>query len=328
MFSSRNIDALLQEFRDRKAMALFVGSGTDITNTVSESEKLTWNNLLAELTSAACIGDDESRALSNFTSPTFKAAVLKQKLGNTYIPIIQNWLYSRCNRDVLEESYKYYRFYIDNPSAVALSAVPFASLFVLADLILYHESIRVVFTQNYNNFLSEAMKILLEMNPERYGFRRGCIPVDVYDGWKYDPYDMDRFLIYHVHGFIPPPYEMIPKKESNQIVLSDEEFYNLSRDVFSWQNVSQLHYLTHYTCILVGLSLDDMTMLRLLRHARLEKSSEKVYWLRGGEGGLDGRLQLQTEYYESQHVHVVNDSDGYYSLYNCIVQNVMGLRKF
>ncbi|MBO7200324.1 MAG: SIR2 family protein [Bacteroidales bacterium] len=331
MFPSQNIEELKKEFVKKKSMALFLGSGIDMTNTYPKGEKyqlllqnndykLTWDNLLTELVNAASINNEERKALNSFNSNTFKAAFLKQRLGESYIPIIQNWLYTRCNRSVLLKSYEYFRQYQDQSNYLWLKEVPFGTLFAIADIILKQESIRVVFTQNYNNFLSEAIRILLEKNPNNYSGRRNCIPVDVYDGWKEEPFDVNHFLIYHVHGYIPPYYEMIPKKESNHIVLSDEEFYNLSRDVFSWQNVTQLHYLTHYTCIIAGLSLDDMTMLRLLRHARLDRSSEKVYWLRGGEGSDDGRLAIQASYYESQFIHVVNDAQGYASLYHQLME--------
>jgi len=327
MFPSQKIEELIDEFTKKKSIALFLGSGIDITNTYPEDDKyrfilsqsnykLTWDNLLTELINAASIDTKERNALNQFNSNTFKAAFLKQRLGDSYIPIIQDWLYTRCNRKILLDSYEYFRRYQEQANYLWLKEVPFATLFAIADIILRQKSIRVVFTQNYNNFLSEAMRILLDKDSNSYPNRKGCIPVDVYDGWKEEPLDVNHFFIYHVHGYIPPHYELIPKRESNHIVLSDEEFYNMSRDVFSWQNVTQLHYLTHYTCLIIGLSLDDMTMLRLIRHARLDRSSEKVYWLRGGEGSEDGRLAIQASYYESQFIHVVNDANGYASLYH------------
>ena len=159
-----------------------------------------------------------------------------------------------------------------------------------------------------------------------YGVRQNCKPIDVYDGWKDNPLDNGTFLIYHVHGYIPSPSEKEAKKESNHIVLSDDEFYQLSKDVFSWQNVTQINYLTHYTCIMLGLSLDDLTTLRLLRHANIEKNSEKVYWIRGGDNyrgdKMKTTLRLLSEYYESQHVCVVNDNDGYADLYHQLLEVV------
>lgn len=337
VFPSQNIDELLKDIRENKAIALFLGAGTDITSVYPDnteydklrkglnpeldnpSVKLTWENLLAELIDAACIEEEEIKSLKGLTSSPLKAAILKNRMGDSYIPIIQNWLYARCNRKTLLDSYEYFNKYKKNPSVVNLKKVPFGTLFVIADLILRQKSVRAVITQNYNNFLSEAIRILLEKDGNSYcESRRDLNPLDVYSGWKEESNNENSFFIYHIHGFIPPPSEMLPAIDSNHIVLSDEEFYQLSQNVFSWQNASQLHFLTHHTCIILGLSLDDMTTARLLRHANIENNSEKVYWLRGGpnDDSDEVKSKLKAEYYESQHLCVVNDADGYADLYH------------
>lgn len=339
MFPSQNIDLLKKDFREDKAMALFLGAGCDLTWEYPEGERydhlrereaiesnlLNWYNLLKELTENACVSKEDTIAINGLSSNSLKAAILKSKLGDSYIPVIQSWLYSHCNRKVLSDSYKYFKEYQETPSVDSLKRVPFSTLFVLADIILRQDSIRAVFTHNYNNFLSETIRILLKEDKKdgnnSYGLRQDCEPIDVYDGWNDTPFNNKSIMIYHVHGYIPSPSEMMPKKESNHIVLSDEEFYQLSKDVFSWQNVAQINYLSHYTCIMLGLSLEDMTTLRLLRHANIEKSSERVYWIRGGDGN-ETTLRLLSEYYESQHVCVVNDSAGYTDLYHQLLEEV------
>lgn len=337
MCPSQNIQELLDEFKVNKSIALFLGAGSDITTQYPNTEKykseffqnkdlfqLNWNNLLLELSNAACIDSEEQKAINEIKSSPLKAAILKNKLGGSYIPIIQNWLYTRCNRSILLDSYEYFKAYKEYPNEDRLKETPFASLFVIADVILRQPSIKAVFTQNYNNFLSEAMKILLEKNKEDYPFRQNCKPIDIYDGWRDMPFDENVFFIYHVHGFIPPPSEMIPQRQNNHIVLSDEEFHQLSKDVFSWQNVAQLYYLTHYTCVMLGLSLEDLTSLRLLRYANLERSSEKVYWIKAGDGGEkeSTQLRLLMEYFESQNLCVVNDADGYSHFYYTLMEAV------
>lgn len=328
---SQNINELFAEFERNKAMALFLGAGLDITAVYPEEEhydhlrgqKLNWNSLLEELIRFACIDAGEKEALAGFQAP-LRAAILKQKLGNSYIPIIQHWLYSHCNRQILEDSYFYYNRYRQNPTLENINNVPFLSLFVMAEVILRFKSIRVVITQNYNNFLRETIKLLKKKNiNEEYKYRN-IIPIDVYDGWKDDPFRNNAFLIYHIHGYIPSMSEMMPKPESNHIVLADEEFHFLSKDVYSWQNATQLHFFTHYTCVLLGLSLDDITTLRLLRYANIDKSGEKVYWIRGGF--MDGNTEeqrLKAEYFATQHLNVVNDAEGYYHFYHRLCTEVL-----
>lgn len=338
MFPSQNIEELKKDIRDNKAMALFLGAGTDFSSEYPEGHEfdglrgktLSWKYLLEELTEAACINNEEKDTLNNLANAPLKAAILKNRLGDSYIPIIRNWLYTRCNRRILIKSYDKFKQYKDNPTVENLKKVPFGSLFSIADFILRQTSIRAVITQNYNNFLSEAIKILLDKRGMSYGeTRRKMIPLDVYAGWKDEPYNENCFFIYHVHGYIPPPSEMLPSKESNYIVLSDEEFYQLSRDVYSWQNATQLHFLTHHTCIIIGLSLDDMTTARLLRHAKLENNSERVYWLRGGynDGEGDALSRLKSDYFESQHLCIVNDAEGYQDLYHQILEELTANEK-
>ena len=334
MFPSQNIEILKKDLQDNKAMALFLGTGTDISSIYPQGEhydklkeavgKMTWDALLNELIGAACINSTERKALETINSNPLKAAILKNRMGESYIPVIQNWLYVRCNHKILMDSYPYFKKYKECPSVERLKNVPFGTLFVIADLILRQTSVKTVFTQNYNNFLTEAIRILLRENAKSYPeIRQHMKPIDVYAGWRDEPFDNDCFFVYHVHGYIPPPSEMIPSRESNHIVLSDEEFYQLSKDVYSWQNASQLHFLSHHTCIMIGLSLDDLTTLRLLRHANLERSSEKVYWLRGGpDDGDDMLLRLKSEYFESQHVCVVNDAEGYQDLYHQLLETL------
>jgi len=340
MYQDQNIEELRKDIRERKSMALFLGAGIDFTSVypkgeyIFESEGknkiLNWANLLAELVDAACIDTAESNALNGITNNPLKAAILKHQMGDSYIPVIRNWLYSRCNRRILLASYPYYKRYKDNPTVENLSQVPFASLFAIADFILHQTSVRAVFTQNYNNFLSETIRILLEKKHVDYCQERKRLkPLDVYAGWKEEAFNEDCFFIYHVHGFIPPPSDMLPPRESNHIVLSDEEFYQLSKDVYSWQNASQLHFLSHHTCLIIGLSLDDMTTARLLRYANLERSSERVYWLRGGpnDGESEVLSRFKSEYYESQHLCVVNDANGYADLYHQILSEVRENKK-
>lgn len=373
MLPTQNIDSLLRDLNDDKAMALFLGAGTDVTECYpghdgsrsalrntwynspfcdkhdrramykkykekinmikkdNDKEKLwslNWNSLLAELKNNATLNKEEFDAWDNsgLDNP-MQAALLKYKLKNRYIPIIKDWLYSRCNHQILLDSLPYYKLYMksrlnDGDILKILKNVPFYTLFVLADLILRKPSIRAVFTQNYNNFLSDAINILWNSRVELGcdDVYKGRQPIDVYDGWKDKKYTDYCLLIYHVHGYIPPSSEMKPKNISNHIVLTHEEFNSLSHDVYSWQNASQLHYLTHHTCLLCGLSLNDLTSLRLLNHANLERSSEKVYWL---TAGLKNSIEeLKARYFESQHLTVIHDAEGYPHFYHVISSEI------
>ena len=329
-----NLNDLLGDLRDNKSMALFLGTGIDYTNCYPEGYlkggkigrgiKMSWDALLQELVANACVDEGEQNALAGFTKD-LQAAVLKSRLGDGYIPIIQNWLYSRCNRMVLEDSFKLFDRYREG--LLELREVPFYSLFFVAELILLQPSIRAVVTQNYDNYLSETINILLEHNADGKYPYRVVDPIEVYGGWKDDKFVEGVFLIYHVHGFIPPASELRPKPESNHIVLCQEEFYELSQNVYSWQNAVQLNYLTHHTCVFVGLSMEDVTSARVLRHANLERSSERVYVLKALHDKNNEKeitaMRIRIDYYDTQHVHILCGEDDYYNLYHAIRRSVI-----
>ena len=138
-----NLNDFLDALKENKAMVLFLGSGTDFTDIYPETyshletndntHRLNWHNLLNELEKYACVSEEDQEAISQIESNSMKAAVLKSILGGGYIPVIQNWLYSRCNYEILEASYPDFKKYQDNPTEEALASVPFATLFVLAD---------------------------------------------------------------------------------------------------------------------------------------------------------------------------------------------------
>ncbi|MBR1792248.1 MAG: SIR2 family protein [Bacteroidales bacterium] len=327
-----SMDDFIHELEDEKAMAFFVGTGIDMTNVYPEgfpqgrdvkAHQMTWKQLLEELICHACVNIEERRILTEYASD-LQAAVLKQKLGSSYIPIIQSWLYSRCNRRVLEASYVYYDRY--RKGEIPITEVPFYSQFVLGETILLSRGIRAVVSQNYNNFISDTISILQERQSDQPRKYRDIKAIEVYDGWREEKYVDNAFLIYHVHGYIPSPSGFQPKKEGSHIVLSQEEFYEMSKDVFSWQNSTQIHFLTHHTCVLLGLSLNDLTTLRVLRHANLDRSSEKVYGLMAiaGKNNTADQIdkQMKCRYFQTQHLHMIVEEDGYPALYDKMLNSV------
>ena len=67
--------------------------------------------------------------------------------------------------------------------------------------------------------------------------------------------------IYHVHGYLPRTGR-IPNNV--EIVLSEDAYHSQFIDPFSWSNLIILNKLGHNTCLLIGISLSDPNMRRLL----------------------------------------------------------------
>lgn len=73
--------------------------------------------------------------------------------------------------------------------------------------------------------------------------------------------DLNRVPIYHVHGFVP-----LNGKGSrpDQVVFTEDQYHAAMHDPYSWSNLVQLQYLTTTIGIMVGMSLSDRNMRRLL----------------------------------------------------------------
>jgi hypothetical protein len=74
-------------------------------------------------------------------------------------------------------------------------------------------------------------------------------------------HDPNELPIYHVHGYLPRAGD-IP--EHSHLVFSEDAYHSQFIDPFSWSNLIQLNKLTQNTCLLVGISLTDPNMRRLL----------------------------------------------------------------
>lgn len=306
-------ESLKADFGTCRPMILYLGAGINAAPNVN----MKWDALLNSLKEAAGLSEEDIRSLSTVEKDLL-TSVLKYRLGVSYIPIIQDFLYNQCNRDVLSDAYKKYTQYKNN----SLWDVPFYSLFVLAELIVKRRNIVAVVTQNYDNFLSEAIDLVQSDIDEKQKIHT----IEVFDGmerWN----DCDNTIrIYHIHGYIPPLYEAMPNPQDNHIVLSQDETFDMQRNVYSWQTTVQLYFFSHYTCLITGLSLTDMSTLRMISYSDKDRKTEKLYYLTAhsntkrqiGEG-----YSLLHSYYEHIGLNVIDNQLGYYPLYKDINDRII-----
>jgi SIR2-like domain len=64
--------------------------------------------------------------------------------------------------------------------------------------------------------------------------------------------------IYHVHGYLPQ------KDIGSPIIFSEIAYHTTYSEPYSWSNLVQISKLTNYTCLFVGVSLNDPNMRRLI----------------------------------------------------------------
>ena len=79
--------------------------------------------------------------------------------------------------------------------------------------------------------------------------------------------------VYHVHGYLPQNTKLT---KENQIVFSEDAYHSQFIDPFSWSNLVQLNHLSQNSCVLVGLSLTDPNLRRLLDVAHRKNGDKKI----------------------------------------------------
>jgi hypothetical protein len=73
----------------------------------------------------------------------------------------------------------------------------------------------------------------------------------------------DRLPIFHVHGYVP--YQIDEIENSNAGIIFTEAEYNIvASDPYSWSNIVQLREMSSNVGLMIGLSLSDRNIRRLL----------------------------------------------------------------
>ena len=116
-----------------------------------------------------------------------------------------------------------------------------------------------VITYNYDDFL------------EHYLDARGVVHHTTY---KYsDFFNMDGTAIHHVHGYFPQ-FDLsssrfnktsLIQEYKQSIYLKEADYHNLYNDPYSWSIATQLTCYRENSCLIIGSSLTDLNIKRLLR---------------------------------------------------------------
>ncbi|MBN1606822.1 MAG: SIR2 family protein [Polyangiaceae bacterium] len=257
-----NYGRLLRDL-GRRGLVLFVGAG------INGKKELLWSGLLGRLCAAALerVFDEEratpaerSQVLGSLDGTSGgqlfnvyqKASLIKQLLGKRYIPVLQKAIYPNSLRD-LESAFS------------SEDSQELATLLGVARLCCSRRArVHAVVTFNCDNYLCMAID---QWNRSHRDDQ--VVPLIAFHQ------DVDsrsraggRVLpIYHVHGYIPPPWE-IRRRQGGAVVLSYDEYFQNMLEPSSWQTTTQLHFLMNYTCLFIGASLTDMNMLRTLAAAK------------------------------------------------------------
>lgn len=74
----------------------------------------------------------------------------------------------------------------------------------------------------------------------------------------------EELPVYHVHGFLPENRSEYSNLDRSTLVFSEEGYHKIYRDAYHWSNLIQLNSLKETSCLMIGLSLTDPNLRRLL----------------------------------------------------------------
>ena len=110
--------------------------------------------------------------------------------------------------------------------------------------------VKSVVTYNFDDLLERE---LLNKN-----IQHRCIYTDV------ERYDPDELPIYHVHGFLPEKPKKSDRLNKSTLVFSEEGYHQIYSDSYHWSNSKSVNKFRENNCSMVGLSMTDPNLRRLL----------------------------------------------------------------
>lgn len=110
--------------------------------------------------------------------------------------------------------------------------------------------VRSVITYNFDDLLERQLTV--------NNILHSCIYSDR------ESYDPDELPVYHVHGFLPEDRDTYDGLDNSTLVFSEEGYHQIYSDTYHWSNLVQLNSLRENNCLMVGLSMTDPNLRRLL----------------------------------------------------------------
>lgn len=233
----------LKEIYKRDDLVLFLGAGVSKEAGVPEwgslisdlmvkmiEEKLKDNNINMNKNEQVKIIEDMKEF--NDYSPLLQTSYIKIGLGNSF------------EKEVAKALYR--NFSNKNKGTSPL----LKSLAKLCTPPRNGFGIKAVVTYNFDD--------LLEINLDEKNILYKSIYREI------DTANIDELPVYHVHGFLPRNTENDTELSKSLLVFSEDGYHTLYNDPYSWSNIIQLNYLRENTCLMVGLSMTDPNLRRLL----------------------------------------------------------------
>lgn len=110
--------------------------------------------------------------------------------------------------------------------------------------------VRSVLTYNFDDLVERELQ------------ERGLSFKSIYE--EIDLAGPEDLPVYHVHGFLPEDRSSYPNIDQSTLVFSEEGYHQIYGEAYHWSNLIQLNSLKETACLMIGLSLTDPNLRRLL----------------------------------------------------------------
>lgn len=110
--------------------------------------------------------------------------------------------------------------------------------------------VRSVVTYNFDDLVERELE------------ERGVLCRSIFE--DLDLASAEELPVYHVHGFLPEDRSKFNNLEKSTLVFSEEGYHKIYGDAYHWSNLVQLNCLKESSCLMIGLSMTDPNLRRLL----------------------------------------------------------------
>lgn len=245
----------LKKIYSRDELVLFLGAGVSKEAGIGD-----WDDLMSDLLILMIMKELEEKNIS-ITSEEKEFIIRKMKETNNKSPLLQSALIKSALGDSFEESLAqllYKNINNGNGNSSLLNSI--------SKLCLEGNNgtgIKAIVTYNFDD--------LLEDNFNKYGIKYNSLYSEL------DYSTSDKLGIYHVHGFLPRNPDKYERLSEGLLVFSEDRYHSLYNDPYSWTNITQLNFLRENTTLMIGLSLTDPNLRRLLSISNRKNKLRKHY---------------------------------------------------
>jgi len=117
--------------------------------------------------------------------------------------------------------------------------------------------IKSIISYNYDDLVEKGLELVDEAKALKFK--------TIYkDDMRFEP---DETPIYHVHGYIPYD-DQVPGSSLDDLIFSEESYHKAAQNAYYWGNMVQMQNLANNTGLMVGLSLSDRNIRRILNALR------------------------------------------------------------